>query len=216
MFFLDVKIASNSRKLGQGVLQQIDLRKESRRKEKEEERRKEKRKEEKKKEKQKEKRLKEKRKDKERRKEEQRKKKKKPLNKYQQNKQFNTQQQQRKKKQDRKQQQQKQQDQQQQQTIQPTWPVYHWRVNDKENRTQSYQSGYGMTTTRSLPESDMPYFEEDVAYDDGSRQKRVQIASPYSDNFDDYHDLYSSHVYEDESKIVVSSICFILHDWYYH
>ena len=198
----DVKIATNSKKLGTGVLTKVDFEKERRirkkkekQKKKEEEKRKKKKEEEKKrkeemKRKQKE-RLKEKRKQKEKRKEKKRKG-------LRLNKQFNTQQasQQQNKKQKSKQQQQ----QQQQPTAQPTWPLYYQRVKNKENRTQSSRGGYDVQLLPS--ENTVPYFDEDDAYNDASRQKRVQIMSPYLDNVDEYHELKQE--YEDDSKIVVS------------
>ena len=197
----DVKIATNSKKLGTGVLTKVDFEKERRirkkkekQKKKEEEKRKKKKEEEKKrkeemKRKQKE-RLKEKRKQKEKRKEKKRKG-------LRLNKQFNTQQ---ASHQQNKKQKSKQQQQQQQPTAQPTWPLYYQRIKNKENRTQSSRGGYDVQLLPS--ENTVPYFDEDDAYNDASRQKRVQIMSPYLDNVDEYHELKQE--YEDDSKIVVS------------
>ena len=193
--YLDVKIASKSKKLGTGVLTKVDFEKE-RRIRKKKEKRKKKKEEEKKRKEEMEKKKKEKLKEKRRQKEKKKEKKRKGLR---PKKQFNTQQ-------ASQQQKNKQKNKQQQPTVQPTWPLYYQRIENKENRTQSPREGYDVQLLSS--ENSVPYFDEDDPYSDSSRQKRVQIMSPYFDNINEYHDLKQE--YEDDSKIVVSIHNFVL------
>ena len=91
---------------------------------------------------------------------------------------------------------------------QQTWPTTAWRinVNNKQKPTPLY-----LESRRPFIVNESPYMEGETAYDDGSRVKRVKIATPYLDDQNYQHEsqnLMPHNIYEEDPLIVVSSFAF--------
>ena len=85
---------------------------------------------------------------------------------------------------------------------QPNWP---WGISVKNKQNQNI----GYNSRSSLLEDDTQYIDQMESNDDGTREKRLRIATPYVQNLVDTRyngELYTNPVYEEDSQIVVSKV----------